>query len=255
MGISCVPSEGDIISGNMALAAAALLGMGLLCGFEMLLLIWHRFRRRAGLYFWSLVIAAVAEIAVNISNILYYWVLRDSCPGIVTLLAAPGAFLFVLFEYFILYSRLRLIQTSTTKLRILLVAIVAEVLLVELPLAVITIGAAVNPLSKFTSLYYTMWQVEAVIYTVVDFLLSLTYILQIRERWNKESGPAVRSMLRDIVLMTVFVVGIDAANAGLVFVGSVFPIMYALEVSPSANSHPELSADFVSQRASFLRLS
>lgn len=238
MGLSCAPKGEDLVLGYMALATAAFLGMGLLCGFEMLLLIWYTFRRRSGLYYWSLVLAATSELVVNISSILYYWTFRNSCPGIVAILSIPGTLGYVLFEYLILYSRLRLVQTTNKVMRFLLAIICLEVLLVEVPLAIILLGSTVRPVSFFTPLYHTMWQAEAIVYTVVDIILSLTYIIQIRRFWGKDSSPEIRSILRDIIVMTIFVVGFDITNAVLVFIVPVFPIMYGLQVCPTLCCSP-----------------
>jgi hypothetical protein len=236
MGLTCAPSGEYAVTGNAALATAAFLGMGLLCGFEMLFLIWSTFRRRSGLYFWSLVIATIAEISVNIANILYYWVLRDSCPAIVAVLSIPGSLFFVVFEYFVLYSRLRLVQASNKKMRVLLGVIFTEALLIELPLAALYLASIIRPSSELDYLYFTIWQVEAVVYTLVDVILSLTYILQVRSMWSKNSGSATKSILRDIVYMTIVVIGFDVLNAALVFVDPVFPVMYGLEVHPAPNA-------------------
>jgi hypothetical protein len=231
MRIQCHPSGEEMVSGNAALANAALLGMALLCGFEMLFLIWIRFRRRSGLYFWSLTLATVAELMVNISNVLYYWVLKDSCGGIVSMISIPGAFFFVFFEYFVLYSRLRLVQTSERTLRYLLGIIYIEAILVELPLAIMVTAVTISPSSSsIGSIYHTIWRLEAVLYMVVDTILSSTYIFQIKRIWSKDSGPEVRSILREIVAMTCVVIGIDVVNAVLVLAIPSSPLVYAIEV-------------------------
>jgi hypothetical protein len=256
MGRVCAPSGDDIISGNVALTTAAFLGMGLLCSVEMLFLILYTFRRRSGLYFWSLVLANISEISVNISSILYYWVLRDSCPGIVAIFSIPGAFFYVVFEFLILYSRLQLVQVSKRTSRTLLAIICAEAALVELPVAIISLGAAVKPLSNFASWYHIMWQTEAVIYAVVDIILSATYVVQIKRFWGKDSSVDVRSILRDVIVMTLFVVGFDVVNAVLVFINPLFPIMYGLEVRATLQIFLlKSSADFTITRGSCSHLS
>jgi hypothetical protein len=228
---SCDLGDGALITGNTALAAAAFLGMGLLCGFETLFLVWKTFRRRSGLYFWSLVIATISEIIVNASNILYFWVLQNECLSISWGFSIIATFCFVLFEYLVLYSRLDLVFTSQKRMRYLLGVIAAEIILVEFPLLVISfLSDASLSSTKYAMLYDRMWKIEAVTYMVVDCILSLTYIVQVKSIWNKESGPGVRSILRDIVAMTIFVIGIDILNVGLVFVSSMTNILYALEV-------------------------
>jgi hypothetical protein len=210
MGLTCHPGKDEMISGNDALATAAFTAMGLLCGLEMLALVGDRFRRWSGLYFWSLIIATLAIISVNISNILYYWVLKDSCPGITLLFEVPGYLLYVPFEFLILYSRLHLVQTGGKTKRFVLAAIFIEWVVVEVPLAVLTIGATLAPESSFNTTYISRGKAEWIIYLAIDFVLSGVYIFQIRNTWGSDSDPKMRSVLRQVAVMTTFILLIDA---------------------------------------------
>jgi hypothetical protein len=217
MGIQCHPGPEDQISGNRALATAAFTGMGILCGIEMLFFIGTTFRVRSGLYFWSLLLATLAQISVNISNILYFWVLKNSCAAITTMFSVPAYLIYVTFEFLVLYSRLHLLQTNHKRMRFALWAIIGEVALVEVPMAILYIGTLVDPASLFVPIYNYWWRVESIIYTLLDLGLSTLYIVQIRSLWNKDSDKELGGVLKHIVYMTIFLILIDLANTILGF--------------------------------------
>jgi hypothetical protein len=217
MGLTCHPGDDELISGGHALATAGLLATGLFCGLEMLVLIGSTFRRWSGLYFWSLVIATLCIISVNISNILYYWVLKDSCPGITLLFEVPGYLFYVPFEFLILYSRLHLVQTGEKTMRSILYIIAVEWIVVEVPLAVLTIGVTLAPTSSFGPLYLSWSKAEWMIYLALDCILSGVYVYHIRKIWGSDKDPKLRAALRQVAVMTVFIILVDAVYIALWF--------------------------------------
>jgi hypothetical protein len=210
MGLTCHPGSDELIKGGHALATAGFIATGLFCGLQMLWMIGFTFRRWSGLYFWSLVITTFCIISVNISNILYYWVLKDSCPGITLLFEVPGYLFYVPFEFLILYSRLHLVQTGEKIMRSVLYAIVVEWVVIEVPLAVLIIGVTLAPTSSFSNAYLQWSKAEWMIYLGMDCVLSGVYVYQIRKTWGSDTDRKLRSVLRQVAAMTVFILLVDA---------------------------------------------
>jgi hypothetical protein len=210
MGLTCHPGNDEMITGGHALATAGFIATGLFCGLQMLVLIGSTFRRWTSLYFWSLVITTLCTISINISNILYYWVLKNSCLGITLLLEVPGYLFYVPFEFLILYSRLHLIQTGEKTKRSVLYAIIVEWVVVEVPLAVLSVGVMLAPTTSFGVIYLDWSKAEWVIYLVMDCILSGVYVYQIRRMWGSDTDPKLRWVLRQVAAMTVFILLVDA---------------------------------------------
>jgi hypothetical protein len=213
----CHPSKDEMISGHNALMTAGFVALGLGCGFEMLVLVGATFRRWSGLYFWSLIVAALSMISFSIGNILYYWVLKDSCPGITLLFRVPGYLLYVPSEFLVLYSRLHLVQTKETAMRVILSAVIAEWVFVEIPLALLTIGATLSPSSWYNVVYIALSKVEWVLYVVIDCILSGVYIFQVKRSWASDSDSPMRLVLQQVVVMTIFLLLIDFVYFSLWF--------------------------------------
>jgi hypothetical protein len=229
MGDTCLPSEDDRISGLMALFTAAFIGMGVLCAIEVFFLIGMTFRRRSGLYFWSMIITNASELCFNISNILYLWLLKDSYPWITLTFAVVSDLGYSMFGFLILYSRLHILSASPRTLRFVLYAICAEVLFLELPMEVLLVGSTILPSSTFTPVYGIFWRIEACVYTVCDLSLSGTYIFHVRRMWSSVNDQQMRSVLRRVLFMTTFLISLDILNIILTF-SLKYPILFGIQV-------------------------
>jgi hypothetical protein len=202
-------AEDEVISGTYALLAAAFLGMSFLCLFQMLFFIGTMFRRKSGLYFWSILITTVSELSLNFSAILYFWVLKDSLPGVTLLFEAPAYIGYVLFEFLVLYSRLHLLSASQRTLRTVLSLIVVEVIVVEVPMSILLVYTVLNSSVRAHSIYRVWYEAESVIYVALDIFLSSLYIWHVWKMWGTDKSHVQRRVLRHVILMGILLIFID----------------------------------------------
>lgn len=194
------------------LIAASLLGMGVICNIETFLLIYITFQRRTGLYFWSLIITTSAQVAASIGFMLEFFSLEGSCGWISMIFYVLGYIAWTPFEYLLLYSRLHLLRPSTMVLRVVLLVIVTEFCLIEIPVTISWIGATARPLSRFPAVYNVLRRIESIVYAMVDLVLTGLYIYHIKKMWyDSSSNKDVRRVLRNVQYMALFVVIADVA--------------------------------------------
>jgi hypothetical protein len=200
--------ESDLY-GPKGLIAMAFVAMGFFCCVEMFFLISITFRRRSGLYFWSLVGCTTAWFSVSMGVILNTWVLKGSKPGVSLVFLVSGYLVYVPSGFLILYSRLHLLQASARVLKLTLACIILEFVVVELPDAVLEILNQVHPQNESIGRVFTYWyQAESIVFMVVDVTLSGMYILHIKRMWHEPGSR--NSILKKVLVLNVYTIAIDA---------------------------------------------
>jgi hypothetical protein len=198
------------------LALMAMTSMAIFGDTLVLFLVFLTFRRHTGLYFWTLIGTAMSQILVCISTYLSFWVLGSRLIGIPLALSNIGNSMYVVFQFLVLYSRLHIIGASRRHLRLILGTIITEFCVAELPLVVLSVYSTLHPENiSAANIYRKYWDVEAVLYTLVDCALSAMYFILIRRMWGEE-----RAWVRvhwNIVGMIALILCIDATYLLFVF--------------------------------------
>jgi hypothetical protein len=186
----------------------------------MLISVAATFRRRSGLYFWSFVFLTVAQCSYNIALVLEYWVpqLREDHFWVVCIFYDPGYFFFPLFEDLVFYSRLSLLSASRKTLRYVLAAGLCEVIFVEVPMAIVAVGAKYLPESGFPGAFNVWWRVEACAYVIVDMGYCVVYIVHVRKMWGTGNDAKTKSVLKYILFFAVTIMVMDVAYVTSAFV-------------------------------------
>ncbi|KAL8802316.1 MAG: hypothetical protein Q9182_003894 [Xanthomendoza sp. 2 TL-2023] len=220
-------------------AASAFVGISFFLFLETIFEIFRVFKRRRGLYFWSLLIGVISIPINNIAILLKYLV-----PGtthvwpLYTILACVAWSSFSLAQLLVLYSRLHLVLDNTRIQRWVLYLIIACGFLLVLPIWIV-VWPAWNPdpelterwspadgiVERFTQLGFTL--AECIISGI--YLHSLYNLL----RWK----PTVRQrrVFLDLVYVSVVTILLDILSTLLVYLnqtGTSHPIQvfsYALK--------------------------
>jgi hypothetical protein len=79
------------------------IGMALLCQFEVIVITFTTFKRFSGLYFWSIVYAAIGAFLVTFGVAMSFFDLRSTMPG--TVVTNVGYFVYIPAEFAMIYSR------------------------------------------------------------------------------------------------------------------------------------------------------
>jgi hypothetical protein len=204
-------AENEDLWGSVEIAAACFSAMGFLCCLQTFILIGITFRRRSGLYFWSLMGATFAQLCVSFSMFLQTWILVHRLPGIPLAMSTLGYLFFPPFGFLILYSRLHLLFASKRVLRFALILIVLEWALFEFPMALLqTLSIFYPDSTKIARANKLSWEFEEAMYTTVDLLLCLLYALQVKRIWGR-SEDRTKGVLRHVIAMTVLFILLDVS--------------------------------------------
>jgi hypothetical protein len=202
-------SANEHLSGSVATAAACFSAMGLLCCVQMFFLISITFRRRSGLYFWSITGATLAQFCISFSMFLETWVLVDRLPGILYAMSTLGYLFFPVLGYLVLYSRLHLLLASERVLSFALVLIALEWTLAEFPMALLeTLSLFYPDSNKIATAYKLSWEFEEALYPAVDLVLCSLYVLQVKRMWG-HSEDRTKGVLRQVIVMTALLILMD----------------------------------------------
>jgi hypothetical protein len=182
------------------------------------------FRRRSGLFFWSLIGTSFCGILIAISIGLEVWVLGPKLLGLnlfvynlgkgdstelglnnMLILPSLGYLGCIIGEYAVLYSRLHLFHPSKRLSRGVLAIITAETVLVEIPLVIMTITTTLSSNRELERVMKVWVPMEALVWGIVDALLAVVYILQVKKLWLE--GSSNRKMRR-VLCRLIFMCGI-----------------------------------------------
>jgi hypothetical protein len=142
-------------------------------------------------------------------------------------------------EYLILYSRFHLLSPSKRLLRSVLVVIIVEPLLIEIPYTVFSIITTIYPQSPLVRILNVWVPLEALLWGVVDLFLSVVYILQVKKLWiDGTTHPKMRNILWRLVFMCAICFCANLVNITTSFAMTQRYLVSAISVSrPNFNPH------------------
>jgi hypothetical protein len=226
----------------LSISASAFTGAGLLTLLELIFLTFFTFRRWSGLYFYSFLIAAIAQIELLIYNVLWLWVDTSSCGWVLIFFGVTGYVLYVPAQAMILYSRLHLLLASDRLLRTIIILAALEFILFEIPVTIFIVLDAVMTAPVYDQAYAILIQIEAVAYLLMDCAFMAAYIYQIRKIWPKEEAlHHQKRILRQIVGMSIFLVIVDIIFIIMTYKANII-FRIGCEVSTQASQN---TADFL----------
>jgi hypothetical protein len=183
--------------------------MGLLCCFQAFILVGITFRRWSRLYFWCLIGATCTQVLCCFSIPLQKFILKDRLSEIPLAFSVLGYLFFPPFGFLPFYSRLHLLQVSTRVLRLVLIVIIIEWIVAEIPQAILALLNFLYPEStKFAEGYKIAWEFEESFYPVVDIFLCSMYIFYVTQMWDS-GGAKMKWILRYVTIMVLLMILID----------------------------------------------
>ncbi|KAL3450202.1 hypothetical protein BJX65DRAFT_305657 [Aspergillus insuetus] len=125
---------------SLAFLNIAFLAIAAYNAFELLIWIFHFFKRRRGLYFWSILTCTISIALFTLTSFLQYFRLAPfAFTGVAIAIAFPSL---LAAQSLILYSRLHLISTPGALLRFIFWGIIITSILFLTPFAINLIGLA-----------------------------------------------------------------------------------------------------------------
>ncbi|KAH7237950.1 hypothetical protein B0J15DRAFT_569697, partial [Fusarium solani] len=177
--------------------------------FVLLALIFMTFKRRTGLYFWSISLASFGIIPYCLGWFIAYFTLLPL--WVAMIFAQIGWTLLVSGQSMVLYSRLHLVLDDPKILRILLWMIILNGIVWHTSITVLVFGSSYSPAQSrdgFNSVFNILEKVQMSCFCLQEFILSGLYIWK---AWDilRTALSSQRRLIRQLFAINVFIVIID----------------------------------------------
>ncbi|PKY04940.1 hypothetical protein P168DRAFT_213717, partial [Aspergillus campestris IBT 28561] len=170
---------------------------------ELMVLVLSTFRRRKGLYFWSLVLTNCLGVVPFSLGFLIQFFTKVNV-AVCTAIVCVGWVFMVTGQSMVLYSRLHLVLRDKVVLRLVLYMIAVNFFLLHVPDIVVSWVGTFTETSKFIRAFNVMDKIQIVGFTVQEFIISALYI------WEAIKLLRLRPDRQDRRIM-YYLVGINAA--------------------------------------------
>lgn len=178
------------------------------------------FKRRNTIYFWSLLVTSWGIISHSAGIILKWFV--GACPWYVnTAFASFGWWGMVTGQSLVLYSRLHLVIRSTKVLRWVLIMIIFNFCIFQVPTTVLTFGSnRANP-GMFLIIYNVYERIQLVVFTLQELFISILYIRAAFKMLFPEDSTTepLRMTKRFLIYLNVLCIVLDIAFVCEVYSG------------------------------------
>ena len=203
------------------LAAAAFIGMTFLYFVDVNISITRVFKKRKGLYFWSLVLGTWGCMIDAIGTTCKYLVPNSSyLYGFYTICLVGGWTFYAPLQLMVLYSRLHLVNENTGIQRFVLILILSTLVTAILP-TWICVWPAYDPDPKVSSIWSPregiVERYTQIIFTLVEIIVSGIYIRSLFKLLYYKSSVRQRRVMLDLVYVNVICVAFDILCAVLIY--------------------------------------
>jgi hypothetical protein len=195
------------LSYQLSLILIAFLSVAWYNVIELTVIVFTSFKRRSGLYFYSILVATWGIATVGTGFFLKFFQVTSS--GILyTTLIAIGWPAMVTGQSLVLYSRLNLIMRNTE--RWVLIMIIADAVICHIPIIVLMYGTncSSNP-GMFVGLYSIYEKIQVSIFFIQEVIISSIYLYKATKLLCCEEnirGPNARKVIMHLIWVNVFVI-------------------------------------------------
>lgn len=176
------------------------------------------FKRRNTLYFWSILITSWGIISHSLGIILKWFV--GSCPWQVnTAFASFGWWGMVTGQSLVLYSRLHLVVRDHRVLRAVLIMIIVDFCIFQVPTTIQTFGSNQSNPGMWLKVYNIYERIQLIIFTLQEFIISLIYIRAAVKLLSPSDPVETRHTKKFLIYLNILCIGLDIAFVCEVFSG------------------------------------
>jgi hypothetical protein len=183
------------------------IGLGLYNSLEMVFLIFITFKRKTGLYFWSLSVCTYGVVSYTLGMTLSYFSL--CVPWASLLLLDSGWVLMITGQSFVLYSRLGLLLESLKILRAVKWMIIINSIGIEGTTVVLDWGHVYSPNPAFAEAYFYMEHIQMTVLTVQELIISGLYVWKALVLLKIISRKNTRSMIWQLLSINIMIMCMD----------------------------------------------
>jgi len=193
-----------------AMVMAGFFALSIYNSFEILLMILNTFKRREGLYFWSMLVATLGIPLHAVSVLLRYFRLAPNLPMCV--LTVCGWWAMVTGQSVVLYSRLHLVVDEKRRIRWVLIMIITNVCILHLPVTVLFLGSNAGEETPFLRPFEIYEKIQLAGFFLQELIISSLYIFEAARALRPVlaiKSCSEQEVVRNLILANVLVVALD----------------------------------------------
>lgn len=175
-------------------------------------------KRRNTLYFWSILVTSWGIISHSLGIILKWFV--GSCPWEVnTAFASFGWWGMVTGQSLVLYSRLHLVVRDQRILRAVLIMIITDFLIFQVPTTVQTFGSNQADPGMWLTVYNVYERIQLVVFTLQELIISMIYIRAAVKMLAPTDPSKTQYTKKFLIYTNILCIALDIAFVCEVFSG------------------------------------
>lgn len=194
----------------VSMLIAAFFAIAIYNAAEIFLCIYHTFRRRSGLYFWSLVSTNCGIVVHTITVFLRFYALAPSLP--LSVIICLGWWAMVTGCSVVLYSRLHLVVCDQFMIRLVLFMIITSFCVFHIPVTVLFIATNSGSPARYVGIFNVYERVQLVGFTIQESVISAIYIWQAHVNLRPiiaVRGPDEQNIMRHLIILFIVVLALD----------------------------------------------
>ncbi|KAF1958103.1 hypothetical protein CC80DRAFT_470363 [Byssothecium circinans] len=188
---------------------------------ELCVIISVTFKRRRGLYYWSLQTATLGIAIYSLGFAFkFFQVIRVDMLSMS--LVVFGWYCMVTGQSVVLYSRLGLIVRNPTKIRWILIMIISNAIIGHIPTSVFAFGANSPKPGPFVPLYAAYEKVQVTLFFVQETVISGLYVYETVKFLKPASnikGPRARKVMTHLIYVNIMIILMDITLLGTEYSG------------------------------------
>ncbi|OJJ45890.1 hypothetical protein ASPZODRAFT_17324 [Penicilliopsis zonata CBS 506.65] len=206
---------------------AAFISMTLFNSLELIVLCFGTFKRRQGLYFWSLLVASACLIPYAIGFLLIFFHTGVNPYLPVTLIVFPWMGM-VTGQSLVLYSRLHLVCQNPKVLHAVRWMIIINAFCLHIPTAVLIYGDASPSFPSFAFGYSIMERIQVVGFCLQELIISGIYVWETVKLLRLRPQGCRRGIFNQLLVINIVILAMDLAVVGIEYAGY-YPIQVTLK--------------------------
>ncbi|KAF2014698.1 hypothetical protein BU24DRAFT_482258 [Aaosphaeria arxii CBS 175.79] len=211
------------ISYPIALTIMAFLAISLYNCLELTLVIFTTFKRRHGLYFYSLLVAAWGILPYSLGFFLKFYEITHTQAIYITLIAV-GWPCMVTGQSLVLYSRLHLItrSISSRSQKWVLIMIIVNAVICHIPTIVLLYGANSGNSGPFLTPYSIYEKVQITVFFLQEVIISGIYVFKTLKILRAEGGIRGRNsrmVMTHLVWVNMIIIVLDVTLLAIEYAG------------------------------------
>ncbi|EKG09274.1 hypothetical protein MPH_13710 [Macrophomina phaseolina MS6] len=207
---------GITLSLPIAMTIAGFFAVSIYNVIEINIAIFLTFKRRRGLYFWSLLVASWGIPVHAVAFLLkFFQICRNNYFNVA--LITVGWFAMVTGQSIVMYSRLHLVVQDRKKIRWVLIMIIVDIFLFHIPPTVLNFGANSSNPKPFLEPFAVYEKIQITAFSTQELIISCLYIWETRQMLRVIASiraEKTRRVMTHLIFVNVLIILMDMTLLG-----------------------------------------